>query len=243
MKVLSIGNSFSQDAHKWLHTLAKQNEISVETINLYIGGCSLQTHWKNAVENNAAYDLEINGGECVRKISIDEALKLNKFDVVTFQQRSGHSGILETYFPYLSNLDIVVRELQPDAKIMFHQTWAYEKDSAHKDYENYNSNQEQMFAAIIDASQKAAQEIDAEIIPTGTVIQKLRKTIKDFDYSNGGISLCRDGFHLSHDYGRYAAAATWIRALTHKNVKAEQFEDFDTQLLQKIVKTVNSVVK
>ena len=53
MKVLSIGNSFSQDAHKWLHKLAENNGVDLETVNLYIGGCSLETHWKNAKENNA----------------------------------------------------------------------------------------------------------------------------------------------------------------------------------------------
>ena len=243
MKILSIGNSFSQDAHKWLHALAKQNGIEIETTNLYIGGCSLKTHWENIVENNTNYDLEINGGKCVRKISIDEALKLDKFDVITFQQRSGHSGLIETYFPYLSNIDIVVRELQPDAKIMFHQTWAYETDSVHKEFENYNSNQDEMFKKIIETTEKAAEEIDADIIPTGRVIQKLRKTVKEFDYTNGGKSLCRDGSHLSYDYGRYAAAATWIRAIARKNVSEFPFEDFDVEILKKITKTVNSVVK
>ncbi len=43
MKVLLIGNSFSRDAHKWLHQLAKRNGIEIETLNLYISGCSLQT--------------------------------------------------------------------------------------------------------------------------------------------------------------------------------------------------------
>ena len=61
MKVLSIGNSFSQDAHKWLHKLAENNGVDLETVNLYIGGCSLGTHWKNAKENNADYEFELNG--------------------------------------------------------------------------------------------------------------------------------------------------------------------------------------
>lgn len=37
MKILSIGNSFSQDAHKWLHKLAKVNGVEFEIANLYIG--------------------------------------------------------------------------------------------------------------------------------------------------------------------------------------------------------------
>jgi len=98
-----------------------------------------------------------------------------------------------------------------------------------------------MYNRIIELSMKAADEIEAEIIPTGSVIQKIRRTIDEFDYENGGLSLCRDGFHLSLDYGRYAAAATWIRKLCQRNVAAFQFGDFDLELLQKIVKVVNSV--
>jgi len=241
MKILSIGNSFSQDAHKWLHKLAKQNNIDVQTTNLYIGGCSLETHWKNIVEDNESYDLEINGGAAIAKISIDAALKRDKYDVVTLQQRSGFSGNWETYTPYLSNIAIVVKELQPNAKILFHQTWAYEIDSTHPDFINYDNNQNEMYSKIIEASMKAADEIEAEIIPTGTVIQKIRRTVDEFNYTNGGLSLCRDGFHLSLDYGRYAAAATWLRKLCQKNVAAFEFEDFDLELLQRIVKVVNSV--
>ncbi len=46
MKICSIGNSFSQDSHKWLHKLAKNNGIELQTVSLYIGGCDLETHWK-----------------------------------------------------------------------------------------------------------------------------------------------------------------------------------------------------
>ena len=39
MNILSIGNSFSQDAQKWLHKLAAGNGVEMDTVNLYIGGC------------------------------------------------------------------------------------------------------------------------------------------------------------------------------------------------------------
>ena len=37
MKILSVGNSFSQDAHRWLHHIAGLSGVSMETVNLYIG--------------------------------------------------------------------------------------------------------------------------------------------------------------------------------------------------------------
>lgn len=241
MKILSIGNSFSQDAHKWLHKLAKKNGVELETANLYIGGCSLETHWTNVEQNNEYYDLEINGGEAERKIGISEALKMDNWDIITVQQVSGLSGLKETYEPYISKLVEVIRKTVPNAKVYFHQTWAYETDSVHGDFVRYNNDQQEMFDRIINVTENAAKKIEAKIIPVGRVIQFLRNNISDFDYKNGGKSLCRDGFHLSLDYGRFAAAATWLKTITDVDVSATEFEDFDTEILKKIIKVVNEM--
>ena len=104
MKLLSIGNSFSTDAHRFLHTVAEQNLCEIDTANLFIGGCSLQTHWQNACEDNAYYDYELNGNEGETKISIKTALQSQKWDAVTLQQASADSGIYSTYQPYLLSL-------------------------------------------------------------------------------------------------------------------------------------------
>ncbi len=240
MKVLSIGNSFSQDSHKWLYKLAKACGAHIQTANLNIGGCSLEGHWDNVVGDNANYDLEINGGEGERKISIKEALTLEKWDVITLQQVSQNSGLAATYIPYLENLYNYVKGICPNAKIYFHQTWAYEVDFEREGFANYNYNQDEMFRRICDVTSMAAKLINAELIPSGGVIQKLRETVAEFDYQNGGMSLNRDGFHLTLDYGRFAAAATWFHTLTHKKIEIEQFEDFDIDIniLKKIIAVV-----
>lgn len=241
MKICSIGNSFSHDAHKWLSKLAKLNGFDIETANLYIGGCGLETHWKNVKENNAHYDFELNGNSGERKISIAEALELEKWDIITLQQVSHQSGMFETYEPYLSLMANMVRELQPDAKLYFHQTWAYETDADHEGFANYNNDQTEMYRRIKEASETASRTIDAEIIPVGKVIQTLRETVPEFDYQNGGLSLCRDGFHLSLNYGRYVAAATWLHTITGKKIKITDFEDFGPALLKKIIDVVNEL--
>lgn len=239
MRVLSIGNSFSQDAHKWLHQLAEINGIDMETVNLYIGGCSLEMHWNNVVNDNAYYDLELNGNAGVRKTGIKNALAMEDWDVITVQQVSGHSGLTESYEPYLSNLVSVIKNTCPNAKLYFHQTWAYETDSSHDDFVYYHHDQRKMFEQIVSATEQAAKSIGAQLIPSGTLVQRIRETVPEFDYQNGGLSLCRDGFHMSYDYGRYAVAATWLRVLAGVNVKADGFEDFDLNLLKKILAVVN----
>ncbi len=242
MKVLSIGNSFSQDAHKWLHKLALKNGCEMETANLYIGGCNLEMHWNNYLENKADYSWEQNGNRGERNISLNEALEIDSWDVVTIQQSSPLSGRPQSYFPFLQNIATVVREKQPQAKIYFAQTWSYEIDRDSADFDAYNRDQLEMYRRILDSSEMASKVIDAPIIPVGRVIQKIRETLPEFDYKNGGMSLNRDGFHLTLDYGRFAAAATWFCRFTGKRIKIEEFENFDMDIANKLVNTVESVV-
>lgn len=240
MKILSIGNSFSQDAQKWLHAVAAADGYELDTVNLYIGGCSLETHWNNVKENNAAYDMEGNGGEFIKKASIDEALKNDRYDVITLQQVSSLSGKPQTFIPYITDLADYVRKYQPDAKLYIHRTWSYEIGSEW--FRDYNNDQKEMFRRLTDATEMAAKLINADIIPVGNVIQALRENTKEFDYGNGGMSLCRDSAHLSFDYGRFAAAAVWYKTLTGRNVNAEKFAeqnpDFNIDLLNVILKYI-----
>ena len=101
MKILSIGNSFSQDAQRYLHRLAKQDGTKMKTVNLYIGGCSLQKHYLNMLDDNVAYDFEFNGEGTGLKVSIRQALVSDDWDVITLQQASHLSGRYETYLPYI----------------------------------------------------------------------------------------------------------------------------------------------
>ncbi len=239
MKLLSIGNSFSQDAHRWLHDVAEVNGFELETVNLYIGGCSLEMHWDNVVNNSEAYDYERNGSTTGEKIGILRALQLEDWDVITVQQVSQLSGLPESYDPYLENLAAFVREHCPKAKLYFHQTWAYETDSTHGGFAFYENDQKKMFDRIVEVTTQKAESIRAEILPVGTAVQHIRETVPVFDYGNGGESLCRDGFHLSWEYGRYIAAVTWLRILSGKSVTVDRFANFDAEKTAEIVAAVN----
>ena len=243
MKILSIGNSFSEDAHVYLHALAMQRGIDLQTANAAIGGCSLQMHYDNIVNGSAKYLHNINGGEEWEKdlASLEQILKSDTFDAVTLQQVSGYSGEYESYQPYLDNIISYVRKHQSSARLYLHRTWAYEIDSQHGDFPRYGSNQEQMLQAIRKATKQISEETGTTLILTGDVIQELREGVARFDYKNGGESLCRDGFHLS-PYGRYAAALTWLATLTEKPATPMGFMDFDINVINEICKAVNKIV-
>ena len=59
MNILSIGNSFSQDAQRYLHQIAKADGVNIQAFNLYIGGCPLSIHYRNMLSEQPAYTLEM----------------------------------------------------------------------------------------------------------------------------------------------------------------------------------------
>ena len=222
IKILAIGNSFSQDATRYLKAIADSVEIDTKIVNLYIGGCPLELHAQHVQDGEAAYVYQLNGEVTERYISLKEALEEEEWDVVTVQQASGYSGIPESYEPYGSTLLEYVHSFVPNAKIWFHETWAYETDSVHRHFEWYGNSQQTMFERIRAAARAFAQKHQLAVIPCGEVIQALRQ-IQPFDYQNGGLSLCRDGFHMSLDYGRYTLAAVWLEMLLGGNVLDSEF--------------------
>lgn len=110
MKILSIGNSFSQDAQRWLHNIATVDNFELDTYNLFIGGCSLETHWQN-IENNAlAYSFEGNNGRFIKTVSIEDALNEYDYDIITLQQASGDSGKPQTFFLIFKKLQNMLEQ-------------------------------------------------------------------------------------------------------------------------------------
>ena len=104
MNILSIGNSFSQDAQRYIHRLAKKDGFEMRTANLYIGGCPLRTHYLNVLDDEKAYVFEFNGEGTGLFVSIKEALKSNEWDVITLQQASRFSVDFSTFTPYIEEL-------------------------------------------------------------------------------------------------------------------------------------------
>lgn len=247
MRVLSIGNSFSMDAHSWLHQIAQSYGDEIYAVNLYIGGCSLARHYNNLLSGEQAYEMWINGA-FQRKSSLQEALQ-ESWDVITLQQVSHMSGLPETYEPYLTTLYNAVKEACPNSTVLFHKTWAYELDSDHGLFTNYNRDQKEMYCKICETVAQVAAKYGCGVIPVGDVIQYMREHIPEFDYAKGGLSLNRDGFHLSYTYGRYAAALTWYAVLTGKIPEDVRFlpeweeEKADPILLQKIHAAVNAIIR
>ncbi|MBO5415065.1 MAG: DUF4886 domain-containing protein [Clostridia bacterium] len=240
MKILSIGNSFSQDAQRYLHGIAKADGTKLKSVNLYIGGCSLRRHYINMLDNNADYDFEFNGEKTGIKVSIAQALASDEWDFVTLQQQSAQSTRYETFSPYLEALADTVRKYAPHAKIVMHQTWAYEDGSEKLRNISADWTAEDMLSAIRESYEKAARDIGAYgIIPCGEAMMAA---------TNLGIEkIHRDTFHASLGAGRYLLALCWYKTLTGRDISGNGFDGFDIPVTdaekETVIRAVNEAVK
>ena len=200
MKILSIGNSFSTDAQRYLNRISRLNSCQIKSVNLYIGGCPLRRHYFNVLENEKAYDFQFNGESTGLLVSIKDALKSDAWDYVTLQQASTYSPIWESYEPYLETIAEYVKKYAPQAKLVVHKTWAYSAE--HIVNKGMAGTREDMYNALSVCYDKMAQAIDtALMIPSGDVVEALIR--------NGITAPHRDGYHLSLGAGRLAVALLW----------------------------------
>ena len=241
LKILAIGNSFSDDAMEYVYQAAK--DAGVENIklgNMFIGGCSLATHLSNAKNNKGAYDFRTNtnGTWSTRGgVSIKTAVTSDDWDFITFQQVSGYSGVADSYDD-LNELISIVEPLNPSARLAWHMTWAYKTGSGHSDFSKYNRDQMTMYNAIVNAvNTKILTNDKIEIvIPSGTSIQNVRTSLIG--------DMTRDGYHLSYGIGRYIASMTFVKALTGLSIDSSVNvpSDVDSVELLAIIEGVNNAV-
>ena len=218
--ILSIGNSFSEDAQRYLHDLARSEGTSVETANLFVGACSLERHYRNMQGDKKVYNLEMNGHSGMGfMVGIKDALLARAWDYVTIQQASSFSYQADSYQPYLTELVKYIRLMCPKTKVLIHQTWGYETGSK-RGLEHGFQTYEEMFAEVKHCYKQAADEAGVDgIIPCGEALgYALRKGID---------KVHRDTSHASLGVGRLILAMTWYGYLTGKCIDTIKFNDLD----------------
>ena len=242
LKILAIGNSFSDDSMQYVYQVAEAAGVkNIVLGNLYIGGCTLATHLNNATNDSASYDYRTNtNGTWSSKSNykISDAVKSDDWDFITFQQASGSSGVASTYTTLEKLIDIV-EPLNPSARLAWHMTWAYQQDSTHSEFVKYDNDQMTMYNGIVNAVQaKILTEDRIEIIiPAGTSIQNTRT-------SYIGDKLTRDGYHLSYDLGRFIGSLTYVKALTGLSIDGITYtpNGVDSSELAVAIECVNNAI-
>ena len=235
MNILSIGNSFSEDATRYLHEIAKSEGQEINTANLYIGGCSFEMHHENMLSGAGAYELQYNGQNTGFFVSLCEAIQNRKWDIVTVQQVSHLSFVAESYVPYVVEIVEHIRNLLPNVKIYLHQTWAYEDGSDRLLNVAKYSTSDAMLCDIVKANLAISQIIDADgVIRSGELFGELTKR----EYTG----LHRDTFHASIGLGRYVLGLLWYKTLSGKRICAKSFDALDERIDERIKNQIVDII-
>ena len=212
LSILTIGNSFSDDAMEYVYNIAKNLGInSIYLGNLYIPSCTLATHWNNAKNNSAAYTYRKNTAgswSSTGSFAMDRALQERSWDYISMQQASPSSGDEGTYNSDLTNLISHVKGKAPNAKLVWHMTWAYQSGSSKLTSSIYSSQTDMYNRIVSCVTNKIKTNSNFSIvIPNGTAIQNVRS-------SYIGDNVTRDGYHLNKWFGRYVAGLMFVKSLT-----------------------------
>ena len=243
MKVLAIGNSFSDDSMEYLFPVLKA--LGVEKLslgNLHIGGCEIHRHVDNIRNNAYLYDYRTNTDDkwnSVAECHIQAGICAQAWDVISMQQGSHDSGLKASY-ELLPELIEYIRSRQGNVKLAWNMTWAYQQDSTHWGFANYQHDQKVMYNAILEAVKDCVMSTGefAMLFPVGTAVQNARTSYL-------GDTMTRDGFHLTIPYGRYMAALVWGRVLTGKSVEGISYapEGVTDEMKAIAIEAVENAVK
>ena len=272
LRILIIGNSFSQNPSTYIQQLAKESGHELTVGHAEIGGCPLQKHWDLAEVSRK--DPSDPKGRPYNGKSLRMLLSEGKWDVVTLQQYSLLSGDVSTYMPYARNLYNLIKEFQPQAEVVLQQTWAYRSDSKQFGMiasNKYAADEKEMYEKSRAAYHAIADSLHVRIIPTGDAFWCMDsdkkwgyKKDEKFDFTNhvyptlpDQINSLHAGYmwdkdkklvfdsHHANQAGKYLGSMVWHVFLFGEPAKNVRFvpKDVSVQFAERLKKCVDQVVK
>ena len=264
MALLMIGNSFAGNAAEYLEEIAEAGGHELVIGLAITAGAPLERHARRARlalddpsdpeshpyparympgypsgDPDPGGDGRVGGDD---KVSLRDALMYRRWDVVSIQQASYHSFRPETYEPHAGELIALIRETNPEARILVHQTWAYRIDSPR--LAKWEMTQGEMHEQLSAAYDALASRHGLEQVPVGDAFAAARATARwayrvdasfapDLatppslpdqrgsltvgyswreDAKTGDRTLRLDAYHAGRA-GRYLAGCTWYEVL------------------------------
>ncbi|MGP9801285.1 DUF4886 domain-containing protein [Rheinheimera sp. NSM] len=276
LKLMHIGNSFSWNSTHYLPQLARAGGRKITIFAASKGGCSLQCHAdflqlarQNEPDGRAYKVTRVlkNYTGAVPNVSLDDALKAEKWDVITIQQTSRQSVDLATFEPYGETLISQIKRDAPGAKILLHKTWAY-----HDEHLMFKQQQEgpvshtDMHSQLTQAYNRFAARYGLAIIPSADAMslayQQLPKADDEEKASTNNTKQAAsienapsikqrsnmlysdDGAHLDIA-GKYLTASVWYEVLFNESVVNVDFvpEGLDAKFAAELRALAHRAVK
>lgn len=170
VRLLTVGNSFADNALKFLPRFVEADGNTLIYARANIGGSTMERHWRHVTKFEADPNDPDGKPYQGKKFSLQQMLTKDKWDIVTIQQVSWTSHDISTYQPYASNLYNYIRQHAPQAKIMVQQIWAYRVDDPrfdNPDEEGKPHSHQAMYELVRSAYHAIAKELNIDILPSG----------------------------------------------------------------------------
>lgn len=223
LKVLDIGNSYTQDAQTYLPEIIAASGIDTD-FSLYRAfrpSASFKTWvdcWNDS--DNEYYSIDFCAGTSLGGISgsgsasdgalFRKALQSVKWDIILIHQVSTYSNDYSLWEGngaggYLQELIRIIRVTNPQATIGYLMTHSYRGSY----WANSEGSSYLRWRNIADATRQLKLEYDIDfIIPYGTAVQNLRASSL-----NDGYEFSEDGTHMGAGLGDYVAGCCYFESL------------------------------
>jgi|GEM_PF-426557 len=208
VRVLTIGNSFANNACRFLEEIAGSVEGCVIIIGrANLGGHSLEQHasYIKQSEEDPDFKAYARGTKSLKDFLIEE-----EWDAVTIQQVSPLSFVSESFQPYADEIVDHVKEHSPNSQIYIHQTWAYAPDAPRLG--NLGITYEEMYEKLTANYLELSERYDeAPILRSGDAFYNSYEMNNEIDLWNAD-----DRFHASLE-GSYLGGCVWFSELFKKD--------------------------
>lgn len=230
IQLLSIGNSYSQDALAYVPFIMQNMGVDTDLLIgiLMQSSSSLEMHVDNFEKKSAAYTFYVyDGGSSWKNYgdrTIQWALDHCNWDIVTLQQASQATHSWSNYQPWCNKLiDYVRGYVNYPVKFVWYQPMA--RPASNNSGANWSDEViTEHYENTARSSKRILEETICEyVVPVGTAIQNARsieriKALGDYaknphNTSKMGYLTCNDGVHLQEGLPCQIAAYTFVMSL------------------------------
>ena len=165
VRLLTVGNSFSENATKYLARIVEADGNALVHHRCVIGGSGPDQHLAKAAAHEK--DPTDKAGLYGTGKSLKQELAAEKWDVITVQQASIKSHDVSTYRPGMRELYALIKKHAPASEVVIHQTWAYRVDDPRFRGKAAPNTQKAMYDGLSAAYRTVARELGVRLIPVG----------------------------------------------------------------------------
>ena len=213
LKILFIGNSFTQDAVWHLPDILKNMGFrKVKMIDCYIGGhliSEYESEFDSGTANNAYTATPENmAWNNKTGMTLKQICESEDWDVITLQEHTGNNCSWQWTDARKATLQSLVNKIKATQSktpkmyyLMSQSYYDFAKMSGQSAYWTF-STQKEMYETCVAYAQHAVSEVGFDgIIPSGTYVQNIRTS-----GVNSPMDMTRDGYHMDYGLARYGAA-------------------------------------